>query len=1033
MYLTRVVKLFLFTALFIFFLLVLPYLAHAAVETYSQSCQNAKDNAVTPYDPGPPEKDWRAAASTIIDIPDAGGNHGLRYDSGNLIVRTASGYGSFAYGYYVQSNYQIRTDKLPSAYAAWVTTGNDMTKIYDDKGASSTGSNAVKFFERGLGMNTDASHKMIIEYSVNPTNDYIMRPARNPDIASYNPTQYGDTASFVQPAGMDPTVYSNFTTYYESWRTDSAPGKANQFPWTQLGYTYYWGTVENPPTSLSQVQGMTEFIILARTYVNLYAIYATQSYIYTRNDGSIFSSASSAQFGNGFASFDITGACDTVWAGHRFQNNVRRSSADPNEIIIESGGSVGTADGSGQGILVWSLNYNVTNYGTISGASIIKFGITGTDNVGILFEGDTSGNYGNPISDGVNRLTNEGNISAAGTAASPPIAVEVVAGNTEITNTANGAGTGNIYTEGTAVSGSCAIWLQAGINNITNNKNIGKKDDSNYAETGVMVDSGATTITNNSGGTIYGDTCAILLSGGTNTINNSGTISSPATAIQIDTGTTTLTNSGAGAITGDVILSNDSTAVLNIGNGDVTITGDYTQNASATLKVTANSAADFGTLTATNVSNASSKLNMTVGGYIPNNTTFSNVLNGTSVSVPGTISSSSPVFAFAGSVAADKLSLTATRANSYQSFASNSSASAAGGALDSVLNAGNPQGDMLTVFNNLDSMTSSSQISQALNSLAPTVDNSATQTSQTTQQQFLSAVFAQLDGFKNIMSEVPKGLDVWASGFGSYLHQDAAGLSNGYNATIWGTAVGGDMPAVNHLRLGAAGGFAQDFIRTKDSASKTDVDSYQVALYGTYAKDAYYMDMGFAFAYNNYDGSRELDVGGLRRTATGDYNGQQYAGYIAGGYKFIVKHIELTPVISFLYSHLRLNSYTEAGAGALSLQVDPQDYDSAQTGLGMKAGYPFDTKFLSSRVTPELGFTWLYDWAADPQQITSAFTGGGASFGTKGFVPAQSSYVFAAKVTVETTKNITLSLNYDLEIKEDFYAHYGNAEIRYRF
>jgi len=1016
----RYVKVFFPAGLFLFFLLASPYATYADVESYSQSCQNAKNNAITP------STTWLAASSSIINIPDTGSAHGLTYDSGNLIVRTASGYGDFAYGYYVQSNYQIRPDRLPTNYAAWVTAGNDMTRFYNDKGVGVTGSNAVKFVERGLGMNTDASHIMIIEYSVNPADDYIMRPARNPDIATYDPTQYGDGASFVQPIGMSDTVYNNFTTYYESWRTDSAPGKANQFPWTQLGYTYYWGTVENPPTALLQVQGMTEFIILAQTYVNLYAIYATQSYIYTKNDGSDFSTASAAQFGNGFASFDVTGACDTVWAGHRFQKNVRRYSSSPNEIIIESGATVTTADGSGQGILVWSLNYDVTNNGTISGATTMKFGLTGTDNVAVLFQGDTTTAYGSPVTEGINKLTNSGTISSAGTVAHPPVAVEVVNGNTRIINT------GTIASEGT-IADSCAIWLKAGANTVTNSNNIGKVDDTNYSDIGILIDSNSTTITNNTGGTIYGNSYAIWLTGGSHVINNYAAITSPATAIQIDAGTTSVTNSGAGVITGNVVVSNNSTAALDIGNKDLTIGGNYTQNASATLKVTANSAADFGTLTATNVSNASSKLSLTIGGYIPDNTTLSNVVNGTGVSIPGTISSSSPVFTFAGSVAAGKLSLTATRANSYQSLASNSSASVAGAALDSILTSGDPQGDMLTVFDNLDSMTSSGQINEALTTLTPNVDNSAPQTTQATQGQFLSAVFAQLDGFKNIMSNVPKGLDVWANGFGSYLHQDAAALSNGYDATIWGTAMGGDVPALDHLRLGLSGAFAQDFVRTKDSSSRTDIDSYQAAFYGSYAKDAYYIDTGFAFAYNNYDTSRQVALGALSRTATGEYNGQQYAGYIAGGYKFIVKHIEVTPVISFLYSHLRLNSYTEDGAGSLSLRVDAQDYDTAQTGLGMKAGYPFNIKFLSSKVTPELEFSWLYDWSANAQQITSNFTGGGASFSTQGFVPAQSSYVFGTKITVETGNNITLSLDYDLEIKEDFYAHYGTAEIRYRF
>ena len=39
----------------------------------------------------------------------------------------------------------------------------------------------------------------------------------------------------------------------------------------------------------------------------------------------------------------------------------------------------------------------------------------------------------------------------------------------------------------------------------------------------------------------------------------------------------------------------------------------------------------------------------------------------------------------------------------------------------------------------------------------------------------------------------------------------------------------------------------------------------------------------------------------------------------------------------------------------------------------------------------------------------------------------------AKKLTLETENSVTLSLNYDFELKEDFYGHYGYANIRCKF
>ena len=939
--------------------ILIPQTALAWIPYSDANYNDAVDKAETISDS---PTGWLPTDGSIITIPTPGASgHGLTYDTYNsqqyLITRTLTNV-----SFYFNSGTQTMTgigpyktfDVTPTQNknASWMTTGDDATNFIDDPNNGVTPANVIKSLEKSIGVPDNAAHTAYVEYAIVPLNEYLMRPSRNPDITSYDsthPENYGYYASFpvATPSGMTDATYTRFKAYYNYWygynfgdphaAPPTDPTSASYvFPWLQAGYTFLWGPDQS---SLAAIQGSSEFIILGGTgawtsdsVVYVYGIYSPQSYLYTKNNG---------QYGNGYASFNINGSCDTVWAGDAFQKRVSATSASPNEITITSAGSVS----GGQGILVWSLNYNVSNYGTISGATALKLadavkasaGMTGTGNIAVLFKGDTS--FGAPPAGSVNRLTNSGTISSPGI--------------------------------------------------------------------GVKVESGDSIITNNAGGTISGTTAAISIAAGSTTITNRGTI------------------------TGDIALAAGVTGSLDIGNTALTVTDGYL----SALTFTANSSTDFGNLTTTGTSvDASSTVNVTVGGYIPNGTPFQVISTGAGITaVPSTITPSSPIFTFSGDNSTNNLILTATRARSYNSFASNSNTTNLGSVLNTLAMNNTATGDMVNILGALDSLTSGSTINQALGNMAPNMDNSSTQTSQATMNQFLSTVFAHLDAFKNVTSDALKGPDVWASGFASYIHQDPRDTSNGYNATVWGTALGLDILALDNLRLGPSGGFAQDFVRTKDSSSRTDINSYQGALYGSYAKDAYYIDSAVSFAYNTYDTSRTVTIGALNRTATGDYNGQQYSAYIGGGYKFTAKNIELTPLASFQYTHLRLNGYTESGAGAADLKVDPQDYDVAQTGLGMKLGYPLDLGAKTGRLTPELKFKWLYDWVGDAQQSTAAFTGGGGSFGTKGFTPAQSSYDFGAKVTLETVNFITLSLNYDFELKEDFFGHYGVAEVRYRF
>jgi YD repeat-containing protein len=922
--------------------------------TYKDSVTQAKSNAQSPAS-------WRAAASSIVTVPDPGATHGLKYDaSGKLIVRTLSKSSYFSGNYAGQPNYTIYG--APATDAAWVTTGNDLTGFYDNKGENSRNSDLIKILERGLGMNDTGTHNAVIEYAVTANNDNIMRPTKNPDIATYNPTQYGDNDTaypFVQPAGMSTSAYNNFVAYYNYWRNlaYTTPYDATKSaPFTQLGYTYFWGY----GTSLSDIQGMSEFILPGGTSVDIYGIYSTASYIYTKNDG---------EYGNGYASFDITGPCDTVWAGHRFQKGVSCSASSPNHITISKGVTIS----GGEGLLVWSLNYDVTNNGTISGATANKFGIAGTNNIGILFKGDTSTTYGTPVTEGGNKLTNSGTINSTGT--------------------------------------------------------------------GVKSENGNTTIINNTGASIAGDTCGIWLMNGTNTITNHGTIDCPgATAIRISAGTTTLSNPGT--INGNMILDADPTAVLDIGAQTVKCEegGTYTQGAGATLKLTVNSSANYGKIKAENAStlDAGSKIFISAAGNIDNNSTLTVVdTAGAGVgSLPGTISTDSAFYTFTGSIDSNDLVITATRTTSYNSFASSSNTGAVSSVLNTMAVNNTATGDMVTVLSNLDTMTQAEEINAAMESMLPSYDNSVPQVTQASLNQFISVSVSRLDNFQELPSAMindlePKGPDIWAQGFGSYLHQDPMASSNGYNASVWGTALGFDLPITRPLKIGASGGFAQDYIRTKDSSGRTDINSYAGALYATYGWERFFIDIMPAFAYNTYDSSRNVTVGALDRTAYGEYNGQQYTGYFQCGYKIDIKKVMLTPVASFQYTHLRINSYEETGAGALNLKVVPQDSDLAQTGLGLKLARPIEAG--SCTLIPEIRVKWLYDWIGDAQQLTSTFTGGGGGFTTNGSTPAQSSYDFGTKLTLATKLNVTLSVNYDLEIKEDFYSHNGYAELRYAF
>ena len=108
---------------------------------------------------------WRAAASSIITIPDTGGTHGLTYAAdGKLITRTVAKSSYFSADYVGEANYKIFG--APTTDAAWVTTGKDLTTFYDTRGYGATNTELIKTLEQGLGMNDTGTHDAVIEFAV---------------------------------------------------------------------------------------------------------------------------------------------------------------------------------------------------------------------------------------------------------------------------------------------------------------------------------------------------------------------------------------------------------------------------------------------------------------------------------------------------------------------------------------------------------------------------------------------------------------------------------------------------------------------------------------------------------------------------------------------------------------------------------------------------------------------------------------------------------------------------------------------------
>jgi len=338
-----------------------------------------------------------------------------------------------------------------------------------------------------------------------------------------------------------------------------------------------------------------------------------------------------------------------------------------------------------------------------------------------------------------------------------------------------------------------------------------------------------------------------------------------------------------------------------------------------------------------------------------------------------------------------------------------------------------------------------SEAKKAAEQSQPNITASAAQTITTTARGAASAVSARLASARSgvqvaglqetgvAAGDGSKRNGGWGKVFGNIASQDERDGVAGYDSHTYGVAVGMDNKVTDKVRLGAALSFAQSNVDGKDTGnSDTDINSYQVAVYGSYEPGKYYVEGQLAYAYNEVDTTRQITFGGLNRTASGSYDANQYSATLGAGVPMKQDAWTITPKAGLFYSYTDPKSYTETGAGAMNLTVNPDSTSILEGSLGVNVAY--DHKVSGGLLRPEARAAVLYEFLGDEGSATSKFSGAGASFKTTGAEPAQFGGALGVGLGYTTADGVwEVRGDYDVELREDFVGHTGMLTGRINF
>ncbi|GAB5509251.1 MAG: hypothetical protein Rhims3KO_06520 [Hyphomicrobiales bacterium] len=286
-----------------------------------------------------------------------------------------------------------------------------------------------------------------------------------------------------------------------------------------------------------------------------------------------------------------------------------------------------------------------------------------------------------------------------------------------------------------------------------------------------------------------------------------------------------------------------------------------------------------------------------------------------------------------------------------------------------------------------------------------------------------------LDGFYAYPPET-RG-SIWFEGFGGIASADGDTNAAGYDAAFGGATIGIDGTISDQVTVGVLGAYTASSVDGDGAGNaQMDANTYQVALYGSYTTDDFYLD-GFAgYAYTE----NELTRTAVGQTITADYGSSQFTVGMAGGVPFeVASQVYLTPNASLTYNHYSADSYTETGSLGFSSRVTPDSVSQLTGTIGARIHAVYENVMSDgTSMVPELRIGLGYDIIDDDAVSTATFTGGGTSYSVTGTNTDDLAGLVGVGLSFDNP-DWTAGIAYDADIRSDFMSHTASAEYRFRF
>lgn len=193
---------------------------------------------------------------------------------------------------------------------------------------------------------------------------------------------------------------------------------------------------------------------------------------------------------------------------------------------------------------------------------------------------------------------------------------------------------------------------------------------------------------------------------------------------------------------------------------------------------------------------------------------------------------------------------------------------------------------------------------------------------------------------------------------------------------------GVDYKINDNLIIGTTFNYVNTGIDFDSPGDRTDVDTYNASIYGTYyVSKNFYIDGYGMYGWSDFDTRRNIDFSDSQHEQLeSDHNGHQYALGITSGYDFTIGGFTLGPLGRIFYNKINIDGFDEKfSLNNEILDVDSQETDSLTSTLGFQSSYALKLPSCFQKIrlgvlVPQVRVEWVHEYKNDSRDLEASIT-----------------------------------------------------------